>query len=261
VSFGIAFVADVCNVVTLHIRTLLHLMSVPYRVVLAVISSLLLQFRGKRRNPLRSNRVDDWLFQADEMILGLLIGTVTIFAAPTIAMYYIYFAVARTVIWVLQETLRGVAMLFCFIPVYPLFLWLSARNAVPTGVAFGNLRVRTAEVVSSSGNSVPQSPAVAASPSLAALQNGGAQSTAVSGSAVVEVDLQPRPMMISEAVAEISVVARFVLESALNPARIMHFVFQAHAKPILDIRGSVFAHLTGDPAHPRLSAGNRGATQ
>jgi len=78
---------------------------------------------------------------------------------------------------------------------------------------------------------------------------------------VVEVDLQPRPMMISVAVAEISVVARFVLESALNPARLMHFVFQARAKPILDIRGSVFAHLTGDPAHPRLSAGNRGATQ
>jgi hypothetical protein len=242
-SFAVSFVADVCNVVTLHIRNMLHIMSWPYRVVLAIISSLLLQFRGKRRNTLR-NRVDEWLFSADEMILGILVGTVTLFVAPTVTMYYLYFAAARTIIWVLQESLRGIAMLSCFLPVYPLLLWCSSRYRLPNGISFARLRVRPA--APQAAFSTPSSPATA---SPGAFGHSGASNDEA---AVVEVDLQNRPMEFAEVTAEFAVLMRYVLESSLNPGRIVRFVLQAREKPIMDLRGSVFAHLIPDPANPTI---------
>lgn len=49
---------------------------------------------GKRWNSLR-NRVDSYDYEIDQLFLGTLLFTIALFLLPTIATYYLFFAVVR----------------------------------------------------------------------------------------------------------------------------------------------------------------------
>jgi phosphatidylinositol glycan class Q protein len=49
---------------------------------------------GKRWNSLR-NRVDSYDYEIDQLFLGTLLFTIALFLLPTIATYYLFFAIVR----------------------------------------------------------------------------------------------------------------------------------------------------------------------
>jgi hypothetical protein len=198
--------------------------------------------------------LDDWAFAADEMVLGTLVGSVALFFFPTVAMYYLYLAVARAMIWVLQESLRAVAVLSAAVPFYPLYLFLCHGDRVPSGVAFTDLHV-----IDEGGNvGTPTSSAASSRPGpFGKVLTPTGSLTGGSGSqrpATVQLTLTPLKMQLTEAVTEFVVLARFLLSATASPGRVARFVFQATEKPVADLRGAAFLHLTRDAVRPTLLA-------
>jgi hypothetical protein len=247
-SFSITVVADCCNTATLHIRWCFHVLALVYRGMRGALASLTLQFRGRRWNPLHQ-RADECEFEADEMVIATLICSNVIFLLPTVAMYYFYLALTRAVIWVLQETLRALAQLACHIPLYHVWLWLRHRYEMPSGVTFSPLEMRRpcADARAFLAGDAPKSPrhGRTASLSLAAAAEASVKT--------VHVELLSQPMQLSEALGEVSMLARFLLAATLSPSRIAKFVLQAESRPFVDVRRTVIPHLHGDPSAPMLS--------
>ncbi|KEG11750.1 DNA-directed RNA polymerase II subunit 3 [Trypanosoma grayi] len=133
-SCAFALVSDICVLVSLHLLLLFYVIMGPYRVMRSMMGSLFLQFRGKKYNPLR-RRIDAYDFDVDQMLMGTLLFTVTVFLFPTLAVYYLYFALVRTSIWLVQEGLITTAHLTLYLPVFPVIYWAMYRWQWPGGVA------------------------------------------------------------------------------------------------------------------------------
>ncbi|ESL09973.1 DNA-directed RNA polymerase II subunit 3 [Trypanosoma rangeli SC58] len=131
-SCAFALIADVSVLVSLHIQLLFYAISVPYHIMRLTMSSLFLQLRGKKYNPLR-RRTDTYDFEVDQMLMGTLLFTVTVFLFPTLAVYYLYFVLARSFIWVVQEGLVSAALVTLYLPVYPVIYWATNRRRWPGG--------------------------------------------------------------------------------------------------------------------------------
>ena len=217
-SFALSFMADCCNVATLHIRVLFHAVAFFYHGLTTTTSSLVLLMRGKKDNPLK-RRVDDASFDFDEVVLGTMAATACAFLIPTVAMYYFYLACARTVIWVLQESLRGCAVLCCNAPIFPALSWLGRRSQwlLTGGVVVTNVRRRAA-----------------------------------SSDVVADVAFLSLPFR--AVFRELFLLANLLFAGTFSPGRILRFIWfaDANSKPIIDVPNKVFRHLTEDPANPRL---------
>ncbi|RNC42640.1 DNA-directed RNA polymerase II subunit 3, partial [Trypanosoma cruzi] len=135
-----ALISDVSILVSLHVLLLFHAISVPYRVMRSVTGSLFLQLRGKKYNPLR-RRTDTYDFEVDQMLMGTLLFTVTVFLFPTLAVYYFYFALARGFIWLVQEGLVSATHITLYLPVYPVIYWALNRWKWPGGFAITTPKV------------------------------------------------------------------------------------------------------------------------
>ncbi|KAF5225145.1 hypothetical protein ECC02_001690 [Trypanosoma cruzi] len=139
-SCAFALISDVSILVSLHVLLLFHAISVPYRVMRSVTGSLFLQLRGKKYNPLR-HRTDTYDFEVDQMLMGTLLFTVTVFLFPTLAVYYFYFALARSFIWLVQEGLVSATHITLYLPVYPVIYWAMNRWKWPGGFAITTPKV------------------------------------------------------------------------------------------------------------------------
>lgn len=252
-SFAVAWIADVCNLVTLHLRNMFHLLALPYRMVLQLLSTLFLQFRSQSHNPLR-NRREEKSFSADEMLLGMMLFTLCVFLFPTVAIYYFYLASARTVIWILQEFLRGSSVLFCNLPIYSLYLWLVRRNILSNGITLSTPHVFAPHdarsppsspdfVATPRSSSVPLSPVVGRPPGVS------------QPSMVIEFDLISQPMAFGDIFKELRILTMVLFAATFSPKRILSFIVHANMKPIIDVNTKVFGHLVADPKSPKLALG------
>ena len=268
-SLLFAMVADICNVATLHIRFLFHLVAVVYRGAKRVLHYFWLQFRGKHNNQLRDSRVDEWSFSSDELVLGTLLGTCCVLLFPTVLFYYCYLTAARTTILVLQESLRAVSILAGWVPLYPLYLWLTRTRFVSSGTAFSNVRVHYHlfpgnEVSGNNFNSSPITSPVLRSPHRSStsqsrkdsVSGSGEESTSDPSVCVlpqIELFLGPLPMQFSEAVAEFLILLQYMFEVTVSPGRIIHLFKHAAEKPDVALRRDIFPHLSkSSPVHPQL---------
>lgn len=282
-SLAFSFVADCCNLATLHIRFLYHFIALFYRGMTTISNSLLLLMRGKKRNLLK-NRVDDASFEFDEVVLGTMACCACAFLIPTVALYYFYLATCRTVIWVIQESLRGVAVLCCNAPIYPGFLWLTRRKQwlLTGGVVLSNFRSRNFEE-KNSNNGKNTKPAAATKENQQQdkennnnndnnkpqkrndknnnVKNENNNEGSSSSDVVADVVFLPLPFM--AIFREYLIVIRLLFSGILSIPRILRFIWFADAssKPIVDVPNKIFRHLTADPAHPILVRGNNNNKQ
>lgn len=129
-----ALVSDICMLATMHIMFLSHVVSFLYRVMRCAMRCLFLQLRGKKYNPLR-RRTDAYEFRVDQMLMGTLLFTVTVFLLPTLAVYHLYFAFVRACILTLIKSLVAAAHITLYLPVFPVIYWATHRRKWPGGYA------------------------------------------------------------------------------------------------------------------------------
>ena len=132
-SLLFAVCSDALSVLTAHVDLLHTSFSLCYRVFLALLSSLFLLFRGKKRNLLRV-RIDSLSPSTSVLLLGVLLFCVVLLLLPTVIVYYVFFASVRLLL------MGGQAMLWwllatcnCF-PWVGLAVWLLRRGGLPGGV-------------------------------------------------------------------------------------------------------------------------------
>jgi hypothetical protein len=243
----LSFTADCCRLGTLHLRNLFHLFALFYRLLTSIARSLLLMLRGKRRNVLRK-RIDSGQFSADEVVLGAIACTVAVFLLPTLALYYFYLACARTTVWVLQEALRGLAVLCSHIPLYPFLLWVMYRRQLYTGITLS--MPTCVSVVSPATTPSPSATGAQAATRRSVTPQPQQQQSSVT--AVVS-GLALRPLPFATVTRELGLLAHLLFAGAFSPGRILSFIIYAERKPIVDVPNIVFRHLLEEPARPKLA--------
>lgn len=232
-SFALAFVADCTNVVTQHLRMMFHIMSLVYRMFVSLLSCLLAQFRGTRVNFLKQ-RTDHYDFGMDQMILGTLLLTATLFLFPTVALYYFYLALVRTSVWIVQETLCAVAFLCSGIPLYPFLVWCVKRNAWPNGVELSHTTIEFPEV---EPNPTPASPLKPQHDKQAPV--------------VVHTYLSTRAMPLSSVLMDLKVTL-WSLSQPFGIARLFRFVVFSGEKPCVHGPQILYPQLAVDPCNPKI---------
>lgn len=258
-SFMLSIIADCCNVATLHLRNIFHTLALLYRGFSTVLGCLTNEFRGKKYNPLR-NRVDLGDFTVDQMLIGTLIATATGFLFPTIALYYMYFAVVRTSVWLVQEALTAFAHVVSCLPVFELLRWVVFKGAIPHGISIAPFAASSAPGTSlsttaaASGKSPlgsPTSPNSGIKGTFPAATSGSTQ-TASGHHSAFNLRLVITPMPLSFVFTELAAVATTVF-SAFAPGKVANFIVHADHKPSVQAEKTVFPHLTADCVSPRLT--------
>lgn len=128
--------------VTLHLRLLFHVMALPYRWICSLLRSVFLQFRCLKANPLR-HRIENHDFDIDQLLLATVLLTMATFLFPTVAVYYLYFALVKTSIWWVQKSLVLLAHLMLYLPVFPVVYWFLFRGSLSGGVVLSSPTVVT----------------------------------------------------------------------------------------------------------------------
>ncbi|CUF22293.1 DNA-directed RNA polymerase II subunit 3, putative [Bodo saltans] len=251
-SFAMCFVADCCNFVTQHLRMQFHIMEVVYRSFVALISCLFAQFRGRKYNPLR-RRDDASEFAMDQMLLGTLLCTAALFLFPTVAMYYFYFALVRTSVWVVQEALLSAALGCSNVPLFHFLFWFVNRAKLPSGIVLRHPRVRSPVALEPSSPTVAKILRSNASTSAASPvppTPSASQSSSGAG-LIVDLTLEVLPMKLSFAMFDHTVI-RWTLTRPFTLGKLFRFIILGEEKPCVNPQVHLFPHLMKDPLHPTV---------
>ncbi|EIN07621.1 Gpi1-domain-containing protein, partial [Punctularia strigosozonata HHB-11173 SS5] len=89
--------SDLLDILTLHIYICYALATTIFHAQVRTAVSLWNLFRGKRFNVLR-NRVDSWVYEVDQLLLGTMLFTLLAFLFPTVLAYYAVFMAARLLV-------------------------------------------------------------------------------------------------------------------------------------------------------------------
>ena len=126
--------SDFISFLSLHIYLVHSFLAYFYHTVLIFIRSLFRVFRGKKKNPLRGNRVDTVDFQLDRFLLGTLLFTPLCFLYPTIALYYFYYTILVLKVGLLRVFMVTMAALVVNNPVMWTLHWMQHRSNYPVSV-------------------------------------------------------------------------------------------------------------------------------
>eukprot|EP00040_Diaphanoeca_grandis_P022643 m.122125 g.122125 ORF g.122125 m.122125 type:complete len:350 (-) comp28901_c0_seq6:167-1216(-) len=102
ISVALAVCQDVIKLLTLHLYCFYVYISTLFQFQQHILSMLYNLFRGKKSNPLRG-RVDTSDFDTDQLLLGTVFFTISVFLHPTVLAFYVVFYVIRIV----QQSLIG----------------------------------------------------------------------------------------------------------------------------------------------------------
>lgn len=126
--------ADLLSLLTLHLSVFYFIARTIYTSFLYLLGALFLLFRGKKRNPLRGNRIDDATYEVDQLLLGTILFTLLAFLFPTVFVYYLAFAAARFAIVAARIALDTALALLNHLPLFALMLRLKDPARLPAGV-------------------------------------------------------------------------------------------------------------------------------
>lgn len=261
-SLQIALLADVLNVMTQHLRNLFHLLRVPYRLINVLLSSLMLRFRGRKFNRLKQ-RVEDVegsvlaapsasapcrsatnaaADAGEEMVMTTLLFTMGVFLVPTIALFYGYLAAVRSCVWLILESLRGIAFCMCYLPVYVVLTWPRQRLRFSTGV-----QIRQATTTSTAGGNdgASQRPDAKGPGHQAAPGERDASPCCVGSGNTIVLVAELQPLAAAAIGREMALLAQLFFMPLLSPSRLLSSVLQGTARPTVRLQPS--AHLLGDP--------------
>ena len=131
----LCLLADLISLITLHVTAFHTLSRKTLRFFVVVLSSLFDLFRGKKRNALRGNRLDDATYELDQLLLGTILFTLTAFLFPTIYVYYLAFAATRLAVVAWKATIIDTMLgLLNHIPLFALMLRVKDPARLPAGV-------------------------------------------------------------------------------------------------------------------------------
>ena len=134
-SMPIALFSDLLSLLTTHILSFYVASARIYNWQLTIIISLFHLFRGKKRNVLRK-RIDTCDYDLDQLLIGTILFTLLFFLLPTVLVFYILFASARTVIITLKATLETLLAFLNHFPLFALMLRLKDPARLPGGIRF-----------------------------------------------------------------------------------------------------------------------------
>ncbi|TGZ84269.1 Gpi1-domain-containing protein [Ascodesmis nigricans] len=134
-SMPIALFSDLLSLLTLHILSFYIASARIYNWQLTIILSLFHLFRGKKRNVLR-NRIDACDYGLDQLLVGSVLFTLLIFLLPTVLVFYILFATARTAIISLKASLETCLAFLNHFPLFALMLRVKDPQRLPGGIRF-----------------------------------------------------------------------------------------------------------------------------
>ncbi|QLQ77886.1 hypothetical protein HG537_0A01330 [Torulaspora globosa] len=133
-AFAFSVILDFFSILTLHIYVFYHISGKIYHWQLQIMKSLFHLFCGKKRNVLR-NRVDNNVFELDELLLGTLFFIILVFLAPTVLAFYYSFTAFRLTTIFIQIGIESVIALLNHFPLFALLLRLKDPRRIPGGIS------------------------------------------------------------------------------------------------------------------------------
>jgi len=129
----LSFVSDVLSILTSSLYFCYLISTKVFSTQLVALGSLFNLFRGKRRNVLR-DRTDSWDFDMDQLLLGTILFTLLTFLFPTVAVYYLLFALCRLGIIVIHACLETALAFMNHFPLFATMLRVKDPDRLPGGV-------------------------------------------------------------------------------------------------------------------------------
>ncbi|KAK7423175.1 pig-Q [Neonectria magnoliae] len=134
-SMPIAMFSDMLSALTIHIYSFYLASGRIYHWQLTILQSLFHLFRGKKHNILR-NRIDSCDYDLDQLLVGTILFTLLFFLLPTVAVFYLNFAVARMVIISLKAGFDTLLSCLNHFPLFALMLRIKDPRRLPGGIRF-----------------------------------------------------------------------------------------------------------------------------
>ncbi|KAF9771764.1 hypothetical protein IL306_010582 [Fusarium sp. DS 682] len=106
-----------------------------YHWQLTILQSLFHLFRGKKHNVLR-NRIDSCDYDLDQLLVGTILFTLLFFLLPTVAVFYLNFAIARMAIISLKAGFDTLLSCLNHFPLFALMLRIKDPRRLPGGIRF-----------------------------------------------------------------------------------------------------------------------------
>jgi len=129
-TMSLSLVSDLVSLFTLHIHCFYIASARIYSWQLTIITSLFHLFRGKKRNVLR-NRIDSCDYELDQLLLGTILFTLLFFLLPTVAVFYLTFALARMGIILIKAILDSLLACLNHFPIFALMLRFKDSARLP----------------------------------------------------------------------------------------------------------------------------------
>ena len=134
-SMPIAILSDLLSVLTVHVYSFYLASARIYHWQLTILHSLFHLFRGKKHNVLR-NRIDACNYNLDQLLVGTILFTLLSFLLPTVAVFYLNFALARMVIISLKAAFDTLLSCLNHFPLFAIMLRIKDASRLPGGVQF-----------------------------------------------------------------------------------------------------------------------------
>ncbi|KAF7550197.1 hypothetical protein G7Z17_g5880 [Cylindrodendrum hubeiense] len=129
-SMPIAMFSDMLSALTIHIYSFYLASGRIYHWQLTILQSLFHLFRGKKHNILR-NRIDSCDYDLDQLLVGTILFTLLFFLLPTVAVFYLNFAIARMVIISLKAGFDTLLSCLNHFPLFALMLKIKDPRRLP----------------------------------------------------------------------------------------------------------------------------------
>ncbi|KAM5364881.1 hypothetical protein ACJZ2D_011288 [Fusarium nematophilum] len=134
-SMPIAMFSDMLSTLTIHIYSFYLASGRIYHWQLTILQSLFHLFRGKKHNILR-NRIDSCDYDLDQLLVGTILFTLLFFLLPTVAVFYLNFAIARMAIISLKAGFDTLLSCLNHFPLFALMLRIKDPRRLPGGIRF-----------------------------------------------------------------------------------------------------------------------------
>jgi phosphatidylinositol glycan class Q protein len=135
---------DLVKLLTLHWTLFYRIQRFIFSFFCSSIISLFHLFRGKKRNPLRNNRIDQATYELDQLLLGTIFFTLLVFLWLTVAVYYLHFSLLRLMLVSIIVLLQTALAFLNHLPLFALMLRIKEPDRLPGGVELRRLRADTA---------------------------------------------------------------------------------------------------------------------
>ncbi|KAI8605136.1 N-acetylglucosaminyl transferase component-domain-containing protein [Dissophora ornata] len=132
-TMALSLISDLLAFTTLHIYWFYMVAARIFHWQLTILYSLFNLFRGKKRNTLR-HRIDSCDYDLDQLLLGTILFTLLTFLFPTIAVYYLTFALSRVMVICMQATMETVLACLNHFPLFAIMLRLKDPDRLPGGL-------------------------------------------------------------------------------------------------------------------------------